>query len=291
MKANLIKRIGQSFLANVLALALALCCTLPSNADTTNEKEVSNETIEITDLPFNATAGVSAELLKILVDTNYQKVDILAQTPVLVGTGLDEAGEEEAEEEPIETLSYTPVEVPYTMYVGGSVLRERSTPNRYDDGNIIASLTPGTVLTVIGTRDDEWVAIQSSQTESGVAYVSGEYIQDTSPEEATYNWDWSGETLNSLNGRVSGPSGSETYYNLDMSYIVERLHRLGYEGDYWVRSDGTKMFGDYVMVAADFSIRPIGTTLPTTLGTGIVCDTGDFIYSDSTGIDIATTWD
>ncbi len=50
------------------------------------------------------------------------------------------------------------------------------------------------------------------------------------------------------------------------------------------------MYGDYILVAANFDIRPIGTLVETTLGTGIVADTGGFVKSDPTGIDIATNW-
>ena len=44
------------------------------------------------------------------------------------------------------------------------------------------------------------------------------------------------------------------------------------------------------MVAANFSIRPRGTTIETSLGTGIVCDTGGFARSNPTQLDIATSW-
>lgn len=96
--------------------------------------------------------------------------------------------------------------------------------------------------------------------------------------------------LDSTLGRVEGPSGQETYYNLNMKNCVKRLHDLGYEGEYWVREDGCKMFGDYIMCAADFSIRPLGTILESSLGYCIVADTGEFIYSNPTQIDIAVTW-
>lgn len=98
------------------------------------------------------------------------------------------------------------------------------------------------------------------------------------------------ERLTASLGRVSGPSGEETYYNLDVSYIVERMHSWGYTGDYWIREDGVKMFGEYVMVAANIEIRPFGTLVETTLGTGIVCDTGEFAQYDPYALDIATTW-
>lgn len=66
----------------------------------------------------------------------------------------------------------------------------------------------------------------------------------------------------------------ETYYNLDMSGVVDWMHSLGYGGEYWVRGDGVKMLGDYVMVAADYDYEPKGTITETSLGLGIVCDTG-----------------
>ena len=94
-------------------------------------------------------------------------------------------------------------------------------------------------------------------------------------------------------GVYNGPSGRETYYNLNMSGIVQIMRDLGYSEEdypYWVREDGCKMFGNYIMVAANLSIRPRGTILETSLGTAIVCDTGTFIYTYPNGIDIATNW-
>ena len=79
---------------------------------------------------------------------------------------------------------------------------------------------------------------------------------------------WDGPVLNSFVGIVQGPSGSETYYNLDMSGVVSIMKNLGYDYNYWVRDDGVKMYGDYVMCAADLSIRPKGTILETSLGPG-----------------------
>lgn len=101
---------------------------------------------------------------------------------------------------------------------------------------------------------------------------------------------WDGKKLTAGKGKITGPSGKETWYNLDMTYCVERMHRLGYEGDYSIREDGVKMFGDYVMVAADLKKRPLGTLIQTSLGPGIVVDTGDFVKKDSKQIDIATNW-
>lgn len=100
-----------------------------------------------------------------------------------------------------------------------------------------------------------------------------------------------GNCLTRENGVFWGPSGRETYYNLDMTGVVNRLHALGYKGEYWVRDDGVKMFGDYVLIAADFNTRPIGTLLQTSRGLGIVSDTGDFVKRWPNGIDIAVDWE
>lgn len=91
-------------------------------------------------------------------------------------------------------------------------------------------------------------------------------------------------------GTIVGPSGRETYYNLDMSWVISRLKEAGIEGEYYVREDGVKMYGDYIMCAADFSLRPFGTIVETSLGDAIVCDTGMFIFFDSYHVDIAATW-
>lgn len=101
---------------------------------------------------------------------------------------------------------------------------------------------------------------------------------------------WKGAVLNRKKGTVKGPNGRETYYNLNMSKIVAVLHKAGYEGDYWVRKDGVKMFGDYIMVAANYSRFRYGTIVETSLGTGIVCDTGDFAKSSRVVLDIAAAW-
>ena len=101
---------------------------------------------------------------------------------------------------------------------------------------------------------------------------------------------WDGPILNASAGIVQGPSGSETFYNLDMSGVIYLMKNLGYDYDYWIRDDGVKMYGKYVMCAADLSIRPKGTILETSLGPGIVCDTGSFVTIDSNRLDIAVNW-
>ena len=94
-------------------------------------------------------------------------------------------------------------------------------------------------------------------------------------------------------GGYMGPSGRETYYNLYMGNVVGYMRELGYdeiEYPYWVRDDGAKMLGNYVMCAANWHIRPKGTLLETSLGTAIVVDTGEFVSEFPYGVDLAVDW-
>lgn len=104
---------------------------------------------------------------------------------------------------------------------------------------------------------------------------------------------YSGGKLSKSRGAIQGPSGKETYYNLNMAGVVSIMRRQGFsesEYPYNVRADGVKCLGPYVMVAAHLGKRPRGSKVQTSLGTGIVCDTGGFASSNPTQIDIATLW-
>lgn len=104
---------------------------------------------------------------------------------------------------------------------------------------------------------------------------------------------WDGPVLTKEKGGNMGPAGRETYYNLNMNGCIATMRRLGYseeEYPYWVRDDGAKMFGRYVMIAANWKIRPLGTVIETSLGWSIVVDTGDFVTEYPYGVDIAVDW-
>ena len=106
----------------------------------------------------------------------------------------------------------------------------------------------------------------------------------------TRSYYWDGPVLNRRNGSVYGPSGKETYYNLNMSGCVRNMNRRGYYYDVWVRNDGVKMFGDYIMCAANLSVHPFGSLVECSLGTCIVVDTGGFAAGNPNQLDIAVTW-
>lgn len=93
-------------------------------------------------------------------------------------------------------------------------------------------------------------------------------------------------------GKFFGPSGKETWYNLPMGKCIDIMRGYGYsveEYPYWVRKDGVKMLGEYVMVAANTSVYPKGTVVETSLGTGIVVDHCVRATYDP-GVDICVTW-
>ena len=131
-----------------------------------------------------------------------------------------------------------------------------------------------------------------------IGYISSQYISSKITEikkpvstPATSNYSWSGSKLNSQIGTVNGPSGKETYYNMPMGGVIQIMNRFGYNmADYSVRSDGVKTLGGYVMVAADLDKHPRGSKVPTSLGMGLVCDTGTFTQTNHYQLDIATNW-
>ena len=107
--------------------------------------------------------------------------------------------------------------------------------------------------------------------------------EETSKETEPYH-----SVLNHYDGINYYNGVLETYYCLPMDGVVEWMHSLGYEGEYWVREDGCKMLGEYIMVAADYEWMPKGSIVETSLGTAMVCDTGEGGWY---WFDIATNWD
>lgn len=88
-------------------------------------------------------------------------------------------------------------------------------------------------------------------------------------------------------GRISYQGHQETYYNLNMKNVVARTDKaFGMTDLYWIREDGVKMYGPWVICAGHPSAIRY-SLIDTSLGEGIILDTHT---SDETLIDIATTW-
>lgn len=90
-------------------------------------------------------------------------------------------------------------------------------------------------------------------------------------------------------GRITNVYGqTETWYNLRMNRVVSNANnKLGYSSPYWVREDGCKMYGNYIIVAADYNYHPYGSLVMTSRGIGIVLDTGAFKGEQ---YDLAVNW-
>ena len=179
---------------------------------------------------------------------------------------------------------------------------------------IVGGLSNGEEVTITEVTDNGWCEITYG---NGNGYVSSDYVttdpeavvpEDIAYEEAgaaeaavdegtevsdasaSQSEGWDGAVLTPSAGVVYGPSGKETYYNLNMSGVVDIMRSMGNNDEYWVREDGVKMLGDYVMCAANLSVHPRGSLVESSLGTCIVCDTGGFAASNPNQLDIAVTW-
>ena len=139
----------------------------------------------------------------------------------------------------------------------------------------------------IEIEEPQWEKIPETSNDAEEIVVKPVYMTYTCNSESP---DAPIGTLNKKIGKVTGPEGIETYYNLDMSGVIDIMKEIGIDYDYWVRDDGVKMYGEYVMVAADLDEHSRGSLVNTSLGKGIVCDTGDFVYTTDVDYDIAVNW-
>ena len=189
--------------------------------------------------------------------------------------------------------------------VGDSLKDKIDETDKYNDALQIASVATSandnqqklivTTQKKIASDKKKAAAKKKSQSvqKSNLTYVSSsaKAIESSETYKAVQaKSTWKGAKLTKSAGVVTGPSGKETYYNLNMSGVVKIMRGMGNKDPYWVRSDGVKMLGNYVMVAANFKIRPRGSIVPTSVGLGIVCDTGTFASSNPTQLDIAVAW-
>jgi len=127
---------------------------------------------------------------------------------------------------------------------------------------------------------DEALASKERQLESQRQQRAAQQQQQQAARQQSYSS--SGSRLTRSSGVNYYNGNKETYYNLDMSGVISNAQSMGIQGNYWIRDDGVKMYGDYVIVAAQMDK---GTIISTSLGTGIVLD-----YCPANSVDIATNW-
>lgn len=81
----------------------------------------------------------------------------------------------------------------------------------------------------------------------------------------------------------------ERWYNLNMRRVVQRADKhFGLKDAYAIRPDGVKTYNGLVICAG--ARDRYGEVIDTSLGKGIIIDSGSFEASDPTMIDIATDW-
>lgn len=166
-----------------------------------------------------------------------------------------------------------------------------------DDAVIVEYLTLNEEVEVSGYNknhfyrlsEQSWLYVKEEDMME-TPYVEPEPVEEVIESTTTTYAPPSGGGLTPSAGVYQGPSGKETYYNLDMSGVISIAQNAGINGNYWIRADGVKMYGDYVICACGFTVRPRGTIVETSLGTGICLDTGGFAQNDPYQIDIAVNW-
>lgn len=89
-------------------------------------------------------------------------------------------------------------------------------------------------------------------------------------------------------GRITFMDHEETWYNLPMNNVIQKAAENGIYGDYWERADGCKMYGKFIICAG--APERYGEIIETSRGLGIILDTGDYVKTNPTAIDMAVTW-
>lgn len=129
---------------------------------------------------------------------------------------------------------------------------------------------------------------------TSLGWKYNEYVLNKLPSDTLHPITLSNNNL----GYYDGLFGKESYCNIPPDYIINTARQCGYkENDfpYWIREDGCRMLGNYIICAADYNVYPYGTIIDTSLGKGIVIDTGStLIKSDKWhydhDIDLYTIW-
>lgn len=142
----------------------------------------------------------------------------------------------------------------------------------------------------ITTEATTEVTTEEITTEEVTTEATTEYVEEPTTE-VTYTYE--GTKLSVSVGRNHFNGHDETFYNLDMNLVVKYMRDEGFSEDeypYWVREDGCKMLGDYIIIASNLERYPKGTLRETSLGMGIVCDTGTFAIAKPEDVDVAVNW-
>lgn len=228
------------------------------------------EVIDVIGNDITNTMTVDAGKIKPKFQTQINMTNMIEETSVAESGMLQsmvEAQKNPVYSEFIAHVKTLPVENKPSLMARDEENKVKAVRDNYDE-----------FLNVVETYYADKAAIKTAQSVQTVQYVP------------TYTNVTGDGKLTASKGVNYGPSGKETYYNLNMNGVVNIMQSMGYNEQYWVREDGVKMYGDYVMVAADLNTHPRGSIVESSLGTAIVVDTGGFASSNPDQLDIATAW-
>ena len=197
----------------------------------------------------------------------------------------------------IKRLNVLPIAAACLLF-GVTSLSSGETPQKVYAENQSTYVIPSAVITAEASFESSFEqtvtdVYENESTISASTSIASDFDEIEKPIQTVMSSNTKINNLNAFHGVCNGPSGKETYYNLPMSGVVRIMRQKGYDEQtypYWVREDGVKMFGNYIMVAADLSTRPKGTILECSLGTAMVVDTGGFVNTNPMQLDVAVTW-
>ncbi len=259
----------------VLSAALGLCFLLPQGSSAVFAKEALSSSTPTQSSLLNIPVLFKEDIQTTSVDLIHTESEVEKYTSgTLVGYNLNGMVEVKVDDE-IVHVDPTSLAISEEEKEKLRIQQEREAENQNIREDAQAKIA--TDKKVAANTNGETVTIDEVDNEEVELEV-----------ESIYEWD--GPVLTRSAGVNQGPSGKETYYNLPMQGVVSIMRSIGNNDEYWVREDGVKMLGDYVMVAAHLPTRPRGSLIPTSLGMGIVCDTGTFALSNHTQLDIAVAW-
>ena len=153
---------------------------------------------------------------------------------------------------------------------------------------IVLVITILFVITCTGCNSKNTSIVEATIKEEIVDIEeTGVTSSETGIPTYTNDWLWGGEQLSPEHPEVDGPSGTETFFNEDVSSMVENMK--GYT--YWVRDDGIRMLDKYIICKAKLEetathrYSPIGKIIHTTVGLCIICSN-----DTEKDVEIAVTW-
>ena len=248
-----------------------------SSSTTTNVSTSNNETTEYMTTNNNTDSNPSV---------NDNSTKIANGTTQVIDTGKENYSEPEVII-PETDYSNSETSVPITVNTESAI--SENIQNNYDDTGASTYSSTDSIIENISENPVEPISDYPDNgiSDSGYSNNSGVVIP------SNYRDGYAETYLTPELGRIQFNGHDETYYNLDMSGVVDIMRNSGFseaEYPYGVREDGVKTLGSYIIVAADLNLHPRGSIIDTSLGKAIVCDTGTFTYSNAEQIDIAVTW-